>query len=79
MISVTTACTGDSTEGVNDDLERDTIGALWGTALKAEFTKPYFCMVHFKGFAPTSRNAKFFLIAGRFLDLGSQVATHMKY
>ena len=76
MIAVTTACTGDSTEGMNDNLEQ---GTLWGMALKAEFTKPYFRMVHFKGFAPASRYAKFFLTAGRFLDLGSQVATHMKY
>ncbi|KAN0075426.1 Uracil-DNA glycosylase-like protein [Tylopilus felleus] len=53
-VAVTTTCASDSPEDVSDmieNLERDTIGASWRTALEAEFTKPYF------------RNLKEFLIS----------------
>ncbi|KAG6379197.1 uracil-DNA glycosylase-like protein [Boletus reticuloceps] len=43
-IAVTTTGAGGSTEDVSDiieNLERDTMGESWRTALEAEFTKPY--------------------------------------
>ncbi|KAI9568993.1 uracil-DNA glycosylase-like protein [Boletus coccyginus] len=44
-IAITTTGAGDATEDVGDvieNLERDTMGVSWKTALEAEFTKPYF-------------------------------------
>ncbi|KAH0830329.1 uracil-DNA glycosylase-like protein [Lanmaoa asiatica] len=44
-IAVTTTDAGDATRDSSDiieNLERDTMGASWRTALEAEFTKPYF-------------------------------------
>ncbi|KAG8217259.1 uracil-DNA glycosylase-like protein [Butyriboletus roseoflavus] len=44
-IAITTIGAGDATLDASDiieNLERDTMGASWRTALQAEFTKPYF-------------------------------------
>ena len=57
-IAITATTAGDVTEDASDiieNLERDTMGASWRTALEAEFTKPYFRKVTFRGFACTSR------------------------